>query len=154
VALSEAGSSLRCVAVSLDVRGQRAGGCAAYSLWLGTACECIVSNQFGARVCVVGSYLCCCGVSNVGFVEMLALTQANFEIVCESGPCLVLPLSVSAVVKIRPLEHRTSSVVSISLSITDTKPQTTCCQLRAKVAESNHFSNNATGCGPSHDHRP
>jgi hypothetical protein len=33
VALSEAGSSLRCVAVSLEVRVKGAGGRAAYSLW-------------------------------------------------------------------------------------------------------------------------
>jgi hypothetical protein len=36
VALSETGCTLRCIVVSLDVRGGRCGGRATYSLWLGT----------------------------------------------------------------------------------------------------------------------
>jgi hypothetical protein len=42
VALSEAGSSLRCIAVSLEVRACCAGGSAAYSLW---ARNCAQSND-------------------------------------------------------------------------------------------------------------
>lgn len=45
VALSEAGSSLRCIAVSLDIRLVGSVGSAAYSLWLGTKCAFVVSTQ-------------------------------------------------------------------------------------------------------------
>ena len=44
VALSEAGGSLRCVAVSLAFRAIDADGCAAYSFWIGTV-DAAVSNR-------------------------------------------------------------------------------------------------------------
>jgi hypothetical protein len=44
MALSEAGSSLRCIAVSLEVRAESAGGRAAYSLWARNCTRDEISN--------------------------------------------------------------------------------------------------------------
>jgi hypothetical protein len=56
VALSEAGGSLRCVAVSLAFRAVEAGGCAAYSFWIGTV-DAAVSIRGAKDGGWVGAYL-------------------------------------------------------------------------------------------------